>query len=154
MTHERILMPFPEPRPPPLQVPDDEEDEDRLYTELDSEDIRSVHPELWNAYGGTNQRLHHLRLCDDAAYDTIRHQFPFFTPPRHYIRPSVEDSSSSLQLRSAPSSSSLFHCIWKIGCMIARRVFPLKKNHFLDLESACVELRDPRRKNSDPPHDP
>lgn len=139
-------MPFPEPRPPPLQIPDDEEDVDRLHTELDSEDIRSVHPELWNAHyeGGTNLRLHHLRVCDDAAYDTIRHQFPLFTPPRHCIRPPVKDSSSSFQLRSnsAPpvmmntsrSISSLPHYIWNVACMIARRVFPRKRNHFLYLE--------------------
>ena len=96
-------MPFPEPRPPPLQVPDDEED-DRLHTELDSEDMRSIHPELWNAYceGGTNLRLHHLRVCDDAAYDTIRHRFPLFTPPRHCVCVRKDPCllPSSLQLRA------------------------------------------------------
>lgn len=54
----------------------------KIRRDIDSDDMRRVHPEVTRQK--TPQELRaHLARCDAKAYETIRHQFPQFTPPHH-----------------------------------------------------------------------
>lgn len=64
-----------EARRPPNVVVDD----DVLRRDIDSDDMRRVHPDL--PLDDPKKRLVHQQCCDLRAYGTIRHSLPDFTPP-------------------------------------------------------------------------
>lgn len=53
-------------------------DDTGIRHDINSDDMRRVHPDLPKTCEG---RLKHVRSCDERAYQTIRDQFPCFTPP-------------------------------------------------------------------------
>lgn len=67
-------------RPSPLRVNDDAP----LRRDTDSEDMRRIFPDLPSTAHDRNVLL---SQCDRLAYDTIRHDFPQFTPPGTYDVP-------------------------------------------------------------------
>ena len=71
------------PRPPPVQIPDEVEDDAFVHSDLLSEDVRRVHPELGLAPNSPRERMAHLDACDDRAYAAICHAYPELRPPSH-----------------------------------------------------------------------
>lgn len=63
-------------RPPPLRVDDDAP----VRRDVDSDDVRRVHPELSNLKA-SSARHAHLQACDERAYERVRTRFPLLTPP-------------------------------------------------------------------------
>jgi hypothetical protein len=61
-------------RPPPLAVADE-----GIRRDVDSDDVRRVHPDL--PPSSADARFSHLCACDERAYATIRDRLPHFTPP-------------------------------------------------------------------------
>ena len=61
-------------RPPPVEVGDDAV----VRRDLDSDDMRRVHPEVGRARSGWAR---HVLRCDAVAYLSIRDRFPDFRPP-------------------------------------------------------------------------
>lgn len=60
---------------------------DNVRTDLKSDDVQRVFPELslgsdWGAHReSVNRRVSLLRRCDESAYNRIRHAYPDFKPP-------------------------------------------------------------------------
>lgn len=65
----------PPPRPPTVHVGGE-----RVRRDVDSEDVRRVHPDLPSTPAA---RLAHQAACDAAAYEQVRERFPALTPPRN-----------------------------------------------------------------------
>lgn len=68
-----------EPRPAPIEVGE------KLRRDIQSEDVRRVHPDL--PMGSSAERREHLRRCDERAYRAIEATFPAMTPPGWQRRP-------------------------------------------------------------------
>jgi hypothetical protein len=64
--------------PPPLYVDDDAP----IRHDVDSDDVRRVHPDLPSTAQG---RLEHLRRCDDLAFASVCERFPELCPPAHRL---------------------------------------------------------------------
>lgn len=63
-----------EARPPNVVV-----DDDVVRRDIDSDDMRRVHPDL--PLDDPKKRMAHQQCCDLMAYRSIRNAFPGFTPP-------------------------------------------------------------------------
>ena len=65
--------------------------EEKFRTDLDSDDVRRVHPNLPETPFG---RLQYLRACDWEAYESIRDKYPNFSPPG-YVKTLLRSSPKS-----------------------------------------------------------
>ena len=89
-------------RPPPLE----HIDSDVIRSDLKSEDVRRVHPDL--PVTTSTDRHRHLKECDMLAYDRIRDSYPDLLPPwvggngRKGTPSSSSSSSSTSEVRGRP----------------------------------------------------
>ena len=64
---------MPQNPPAPIAV-----DDDVFRRDIDSDEMRSVHPDLPNS---PKKRILHQHLCDLQAYERIRSKYPMLRPP-------------------------------------------------------------------------
>ena len=76
LKRRRFSPSTPAPRPPSIAVDDDAP----LRRDVDSVDMRRVHPDL-PVDATPDDRNAHQRACDARAYERIRARFPAFRPP-------------------------------------------------------------------------
>lgn len=67
------------PRPPPIAV-----DDDKIRHDIDSDDVRTVCPDLPS---DADQRNEYVAMCDQAAFEKIRERFPELRPPSDSRQP-------------------------------------------------------------------
>lgn len=63
-------------------------DDAPVRRDVDSEDMRRVHPEISSA-STPDERNAHLWKCDALAYASVKKHFPALTPPSHPADTSV-----------------------------------------------------------------
>ena len=70
------LVSYPEPRPSPLLIPDEEEA--AIRRDIDNDQVRQIFPRLPTT---PNKRNAFFVECDRKAYESVKRRYPALTPP-------------------------------------------------------------------------